>query len=363
MVELTDWPSVEVYIMDYLQVIHRGKRMSFSDIIGQDWAIRLLQSGIRNGRLAHAYLFAGPDGVGKLMVALTLAKVLNCKTPIFADCCDQCSPCRKIDVSSHPDVRLIRPSPGSIKIEQMRDLQREAFFKSFEARKKVYIIDSAELMTHEAANSLLKTLEEPPGEAMFVLTTSNVAGVPPTIVSRCQLIRFNSISRDKIEDILVNRRGLARDVAHRASLLCGGSVNQALRVGDGLAMARRNQVLDLVARVSSSDVGSIFELASGLTEHKEHLDEVLDIILSWYRDVLILKESGEGSSILNSDRMGLLEDEAGKFSTEDLVKAIGLVRQTQGYIKKNVNLQLAIEVMLLKLRGVNRSTEISSMKR
>jgi len=293
------------------------------------------------------------------MAALTLAKALNCKTPIFADCCDQCPACRKIDASNHPDVRLIRPSPGSIKIEQMRDLQREAFLKPFEARKKVYIIDSAELMTHEAANSLLKTLEEPPGEAMFVLTTSNVAGAPLTIVSRCQLIRFNPISRDKIEELLVNRRGVAKDAARRASLLCGGSVSRALRVGDGLVMARRDQVLDLVAKVSSSDVGSIFELASGLTEHKEHLDEVIDIILSWYRDVLILKESGEVSSILNSDRMGLLEDEAGKSSAEDLMKAIGLVCQTQEYIKKNVNLQLAIEVMLLKLRGVNKSTEIS----
>lgn len=322
--------------------------MSFKDIIGQEEAKRILQSAIRNNRLSHAYLFIGPDGVGKRLTAKTLVKALNCQRS-DVDPCDECKSCRRIDRDEYPDVKIVEPVGNSIKIEEMRKIRREASFKPLEGRKKVYIIQEASTMTQPAANSLLKTLEEPQGETLFILTTSNIHGLLPTIISRCQLVRFKPLSAKIIEDILTKKKGIAKNEAYMASNLSEGSIGKALSITEEKGL--RDRVINLIIEISLKDMEGIFQTAREFTQDRDQIPFILSILSSWYRDLLVFKESEDPSSLVNVDKKEEIAKEAEKYSKEEIEEIISLVLKTIDYIKRNVNPQLAIENMLLKIAG------------
>lgn len=330
--------------------------MSFKNIIGQEGAIKILQSAIKNNRLSHAYLFVGPDGVGKRLTAKTLAKALNCQSRTFAkvrdDSCDECRNCIRIDLDEYPDVKMIEPTGTSIKIEEIRKVRREASFKPLEGKKKVYIIQEASAMTQPAANSFLKTLEEPQGETLFILTTSNIHGLLPTIISRCQLVRFKPLSAKIIEDFLIKKRGIAKDEAYMASNLSEGSLGKALRIAGSEEKELRDRVIDLIAKISLKDVEGIFETAREFIQNRDQIPFVLSIISSWYRDLLVFKESESPTALVNMDKKEEIAKEVEKYSKEEIEEIISLVLKTIDYIKRNVNPQLAMETTLLKIGGM-----------
>ena len=169
--------------------------MSFSDIKGQDTAVSSLKNAIRNNRLAHAYIFAGPEGCGRSLLARNFAKVLNCEKE-KDDACDSCASCKKINKDVHPDVKWLNKDGKSsqIKIDQIRRLEKQIALKPYEAKYKVFIIKDASFMTVEAANSFLKTLEEPPPNSVLILIAERPRDLFATIVSRCQLIRIKPLS-------------------------------------------------------------------------------------------------------------------------------------------------------------------------
>ncbi len=199
--------------------------MSFKDIKGEDSAIAFLKASLKNNRIYHAYIFCGPNGVGKRLTALNFAKALNCAASNGAsddacdpstgsgsnpehsqkvDACDNCGPCKKIDSLTHLDVSILRPAKegGSISIDEIRALIKNISFKAIEGRKKICIIDGAESMKHEAANAILKTLEEPPADSVLILITENLKALFHTIVSRSQVVRFFPLGLKEIEEIL-----------------------------------------------------------------------------------------------------------------------------------------------------------------
>ncbi len=322
--------------------------MSFKDIVGQEGAIKILQSAIKNNRLSHAYLFVGPNGVGKGLTAKTLAKTLNCQKGDI-DSCDKCRNCIRIDLDKYPDVKVIEPTGTSIKIEEMRKIRREASFKPLEGKKKVYIIQEASAMTQPAANSLLKTLEEPKGEMLFILTTSNIHGLLPTVVSRCQLVRFKPLSVKVIGDFLTKKEGMAKDEAYMASNLSEGSLGKALRIAGPEEKELRDQVIDLIAKTSLEDIDEVFKTARQFTQDRDQIPFILSIISSWYRDLLVFKESQDSTSLVNIDKKEEIQREIEKYSKEEIEETISLVLRTIDYVKRNVNPQLAIENMLLKI--------------
>ena len=222
--------------------------MSFKEIIGHRRPIRLLQRAILNDRLPNAYLFLGPEGVGKRLTALTLAKTLNCEQR-SDDCCEQCLPCRKIEESNHPDVSVIGPDGQFIKIESIRQLQRSLTYRPYEGRKRVCVIDGADHMKAEGANALLKTLEEPPGNTLLVLLSAEREVLLPTIISRCQPVTFGSLPMDEVASVLCGRASMDEREAAAVAMLSQGSLGRALEMVEQTVWQKRpgriRDVMDL----------------------------------------------------------------------------------------------------------------------
>src|SRR5512137_1693829 len=202
--------------------------MPFDTILGQKQAVNQLRTALRSGHLAHAYLFSGIEGIGKFTVAVAFAKALNCHTHAD-DSCDNCVACRKIEKRLHPDVFFVEPDKNIIKIEQVRDIQKKIIFKPMEGRNKVVIIDQAEKLNLHAANCLLKTLEEPPDDTVIILVAHTAMALLPTIVSRCQRIRFAPLSAAAIREHLA-ARGVEPEEARLAAALAQGSLKRALEL-------------------------------------------------------------------------------------------------------------------------------------
>ncbi|MFQ5835575.1 MAG: DNA polymerase III subunit delta', partial [bacterium] len=320
--------------------------MSFKEIKGQPLPIKILQKEITTSSLSGAYLFVGPTGVGKTLTALTFTKALNCKIGGL-DSCDRCSSCRKIDHLNHPDVRVITPEEGSIKIEQIRDLKREAGYKLFEGKKKVWIIEEADKLTLEAANSLLKILEEPPPDVVFILISEIPEKLLPTILSRCEIIHFFPLSSKALHSIIAEYLPSNSPKANLIKKLARGRVGEVLNlIKDENILKARDAVLDILSKkISLEDIFRLINIWKdyGTTE----LERILDVIIFWFRDLLILKQ-GNRKEVFNYDRIEELKNQKEVYSYGSIKQAIETVERTKGYLKCNVNQSLALEAMWLK---------------
>ena len=260
--------------------------MTFSDIVGHTATVTLLQRVIASGKVAHAYLFCGPDGCGKRTMAKAFVNALFCGSGT-TDACAACPACRKLAAGSHPDLHYLEPDGAYIKIEQVRTLQREMSLRPYEAPRKACIIDGADRFHPAAANALLKTLEEPPGNAIMILVSSNPAAVLPTIVSRCQQVNFQGLATHAIEEALC-RQGVPNETAAVAATLADGSLTRALLLSDGDVLAGREPLCRSVATLSLRDMATLFTTAEQLSADKERLPRLLDLMASFYRDVLLM---------------------------------------------------------------------------
>lgn len=308
--------------------------MSFADIKGQDSAISFLKSTLKNGKLSHAYIFCGPGGVGKALAAMNFAKALICQNAVSHEGCGNCPSCKKIENLTHPDVFVLKPDKegGAIKIDDVRKLIKDIYLKPFEAKKKVYIIHEAQDMKHEAANALLKTLEEPPTDSILILLTDSLKALFNTIVSRSQVVRFYPLKYDQIKEILVREHGLDENRAHVLSRLSCGRLGEAIKYKDEEIFQRRP-----------------LENLSFDNMPKEKVLLCLDILLSWFRDILTVKAGSPDSMLVNIDKKEIISREAKRLSFDYLEDAINNIMSTMGYLDQNVNQKLAMSVLGIKL--------------
>ena len=323
----------------------------FNDIKGQAQAIRILQKEIATSSISGAYLFTGPAGVGKTLTALTFAKALNCKKEKM-DSCDECSSCQKIEHRNHPDVRIIAPENDSIKIEQIRNLKRESSYKLYEGRKKVWIIEEADKFGLAAANSILKILEEPPPQTVLILISQTKEELLPTILSRCEVIRFFPLPLQEIEKIIAQQLPQGSNKIHILAKLARGRVEEALHlIKEENTLKIREELLNALRR--NMNLEEMFKLAAQWANYKgKELQRFLDMILFWFRDILILGQGGK-EWLINYDKVEELAREKDKYSTEEIKRIMETIEKARYYLKSNVSQKLVLESLWLNLKEEN----------
>lgn len=330
--------------------------MPFAEILGQDRAVAFLRSAWRTGRVSQAYCFAGPAGVGKRTTALALAQAINCLAAGRAvseatDACGQCVACRKITAGNHPDVIEVRPEEKTvITIDQIREMTARASLRAYEGRAKAWILDPADQMQEPAATAFLKTLEEPAGASLFVLVTAAPSALLPTILSRCQEVRFDSLGEGHLREILA-RHGRTPDAAAAAAALAGGSAERALALDVGEARARRDRIVQEVWDALDS-LPAVLERADDLAADRPGFEAALEILTSFSRDLAVAKVGGGAVPLVHGDR----EADVARLAARHPMGAILVVYEAQveaqRALARRANPRFTAERMLLRMRDV-----------
>ncbi|UCE51388.1 MAG: DNA polymerase III subunit, partial [Desulfobacterales bacterium] len=261
--------------------------------------------------------------------------------------CGICKSCRKIESGNHPDIIQVKPTGAFIKIAQIRALCDTLAMKPYEASTRVVIIHDAQSMNPAASNALLKILEEPPERTILILIATQTLDLLPTVVSRCQHIRFNPISKKKLENLLVEQHGLDSDEALAIATMANGSLSRAITMYQANWVKQRNWVLEEINGLSSRPMGRILAFAERLSRDKDTILETLEVMKSWFRDLVMAKFYPE--KIINQDIASDIQLASQKRSVPSLLSKIDLVQATQNSFHANTNLRLTLEVMLMKL--------------
>jgi len=320
--------------------------MPFDAIFGQQLPLRQLATALASGHISHAYLFSGIEGIGKCSTAVAFAKALNCGAR-EGDFCDECRSCQKIERRVHPDFFFIEPDKNAIRIEQVRDLQKKIIFKPMEGKKKVVIIDQAEKLNLHAANCLLKTLEEPPDDTVIILVAHTAMTLLPTIVSRCQRIRFAPLADAAVMDFLA-ARGAHPEEARLAAALAQGSLQRALALRETDFLAKRRQLVQHVAGHATGSSEDLFFLAKIAAEDQQEIPRVLEFLQTWYRDLLLLLEGFPEKKLYNQDVLDKMHEALTTETRQSILKKIKKLQWMYARSAFNINYTLALESMLLQ---------------
>ena len=344
-------------------------------VLGHDWAVSLLQQSLARDRLAHAYLFTGPPSIGKTSLALWLARALNCTDPGPRPC-GVCSSCRKIEHGVHPDVRVLDESenvsdkgdesdePGSrrkrgIKIGHIRELQSQAALSPFEGRRRVYVLCDFQQANLEAANCLLKTLEEPPSNVVLILTALQAEGLLPTIVSRCQVLNLRPMPVSEVQRALQQHGGIEEKRAAVLARLSAGRIGWAIRASqDEALLGAREKYLAALEQSGKLSYSERIGLAQQLSRNPSNLMDALDLWQEWWRDMLLAR-SGSSAALVNVDREQAIRADAERYSLQEIESYLRAIERAIQQLDQNVSPGLVMEVLLL--RAPRASAEASQV--
>lgn len=259
--------------------------------------------------------------------------------------CGQCDPCLRIAEGTHPDMALIQPQGGVIKIAQIRNLCQVLSMKPFEGEMRVAILIDAHLMNHSAGNALLKILEEPPDQTLLILTAGQSSDLLPTIVSRCQHIRFNPVSRTDLSDALIQHHGFGPDEASTVAALAGGSFSRALAMKHSAWMSQRDWLITELDRLGSSPLHVVLALSEKLSRNRDTLFDVFEVMLSWFRDLLVVNSNP--ARVMNLDRLNLIGKASRRYAANDLIHSINAIKTAQTHVEARTNVRLSMDHLLL----------------
>ncbi len=294
-----------------------------------------LQAG---NRLAHAYLFVGPADAGKTQTALALAQLVNCEDPTKGPC-GQCGPCMKVVSGNHPDVHVLGNDDGeSIKIEDIRFLLSRVQLKAYEAKTKVFIIRNVETMTLEAANALLKTLEEPSRNTLMILTTAVPEANLDTIKSRCHMVQFFPVSVNRIAQVLA-QEGVDTKMAAFLAVYADGCLGKARKLAQAGIITMKNRVLDQMF-----SPGRIDDFLKGLAQDKPSAIQALNVLLSFLRDAVLIKSGLGQAHVIHQDRM----DDLQRFAAKPMADLAGIIEQvikSRKLIDDNLNIKMSLTLL------------------
>jgi len=309
--------------------------MYFENIIGQEFAKKYLTNSMRKNKINHAYMFEGIEGIGKKKFAGELSRILL----------------NSENVDSSPDYINIYPDGSSIKIAQIRKLQTDIIIKPHKDYK-IYIINDAEKMTIEAQNALLKTLEEPPGYAIMILITSNKQALLDTIKSRCEIIKFLPISLLDLKKYLI-KNGVDEQRAQLLATFSRGSIEKALELSESAEFAiMREDIQSYIQTILDKNIIEILEIPNNMDKYKKEVISILDMMVNYFRDMMLLKEKVDKSMIINSDKIIFIQNMSKKITYSQVSKIIDIIEETKKKIKSNCNFNISIQVMALNIYEV-----------
>jgi DNA polymerase III subunit delta' len=325
--------------------------MSFQTIPGQDRAKRMLQNGLRSGKLSHAYIFSGPSGSGRRRMAVKLAQAVFCIRHTD-DACGVCVECRKVEHGNHPNLIRIEPDGASVKIEQIRELQKQLGYRSSGEQKKIYMIEQADRMTVQAANSLLKFLEEPGPDIMAVLITENGQALLPTIQSRAQWVPFVPLGVPELVETLHRQEGHALELVLPAAHVAGG-LEAARNFIQSKEFAEARIVMLQLAQETLTRFPHVLVSAQQIifkADMAERLPLIIDLWLLWLKDMIHLR-CGRKASIVYIDQVDWMTKHAMGRDITYWVRSMERLVELQKRLRSSANPQLALEKVIIDLQG------------
>jgi DNA polymerase-3 subunit delta' len=334
--------------------------MNFDVVQGQSVPVSILKKALENMRVPTAYLFTGPPGCGRTMAALATASSLNCLSGEVA--CGSCTSCHLYAAGNHPDLHILGPAEGKrqIVIQQIREgILERAYLKPMSGKTSTFIIQEADLLNINASNAFLKTLEEPPETSHFILIAPDRDSVLPTISSRCQILSFSPLPRQVVENILVEE-GIPGQEAAILATMAKGSVKRARNYHTTGALGTLSEEFESLSSLHSYPIAQLLDLAQQWGRNRQDALSVLEFMIQWYRDMMILAEGAPEDQVVHVPHLAELKNGAVRIGGRNLAMILEAVEDAREAVEANTNVQLTLDTLLLRVRAYTLPTEKSA---
>lgn len=324
----------------------------FKDVVGHRDIIQYIKEAVEQDKVSHAYILNGQRGSGKKMLAKLFAMTLQCESG-KSEPCGVCHSCIQADNNNHPDIITVRhEKPASISVEDIRQqVNGDIMIKPYSGRYKIYIIPEADLLTVQAQNALLKTIEEPPEYAVIFLLTENADSLLPTIRSRCVMLKLRNIKDKLVKKYLMEQVKVPDYQAELCAAFAQGNIGRALMLAKSEHFNEiKEEAIQLLKYIDEMELDEIVGAIKEINKYKLEVTDYLDIITIWYRDVLLYKATQDVSSIVFRDQLKFIKEKASKSSYEGLETILESIEKAKVRLKANVNFDLVMELLLLTIK-------------
>ena len=325
---------------------------SFKDVVGHKDILKYISSAVENNRVSHAYILNGERGSGKKMLANLFAMTLLCETG-DNEPCGKCHSCKQAESGNHPDIiRVTHEKPNSISVDDIRtQVNNTVDIKPYQGPYKVYIIPQADMMTPQAQNAILKTIEEPPSYAVFLLLTENAETLLPTINSRCVMLKLRNIKDTLIKKYLMENLEIPDYKADMCTAFAQGNMGRAIMLANSDHFNEiREEAVQLLEHISEMELNEIVAAVKNISVYKLEITDYLDIIMIWYRDVLLYKATKEIDKVVFKDQLQSIKEQARKSSYEGIELILESLEKAKARLKANVNFDLVMELLFLTIK-------------
>lgn len=325
---------------------------SFKDVVGHKDILKYISSAVENNRVSHAYILNGERGSGKKMLANLFAMTLLCETG-DNEPCGKCHSCKQAESGNHPDIiHVTHEKPNSISVDDIRtQVNNTVDIKPYQGPYKVYIIPQADMMTPQAQNAILKTIEEPPSYAVFLLLTENAETLLPTINSRCVMLKLRNIKDTLIKKYLMENLEIPDYKADMCTAFAQGNMGRAIMLANSDHFNEiREEAVQLLKHISEMELNEIVAAVKNISVYKLEITDYLDIIMIWYRDVLLYKATKEIDKVVFKDQLQSIKEQARKSSYEGIELILESLEKAKARLKANVNFDLVMELLFLTIK-------------
>ena len=325
---------------------------SFKDVVGHKDILKYISSAVENNRVSHAYILNGERGSGKKMLANLFAMTLLCETGDNGPC-GKCHSCKQAESGNHPDIiRVTHEKPNSISVDDIRtQVNNTVDIKPYQGPYKVYIIPQADMMTPQAQNAILKTIEEPPSYAVFLLLTENAETLLPTINSRCVMLKLRNIKDTLIKKYLMENLEIPDYKADMCTAFAQGNMGRAIMLANSDHFNEiREEAVQLLKHIHEMELNEIVAAVKNISVYKLEITDYLDIIMIWYRDVLLYKATKEIDKVVFKDQLQSIKEQARKSSYEGIELILESLEKAKARLKANVNFDLVMELLFLTIK-------------